>query len=509
MRKKELPIANSPLIAYLEEAYPLSIALTDASRWEWFYCNYIQLIYQNPDLFEDQPLKFYKLSMNTGFVWDADCPMLIYDRISRDMVSFFRMDIIDLICHAIDQEKYPLVYMDEYYLSYRGQFQKVHYIHESLFRGYDEEKEILKGLAYVTDNKGYSFKEFSVPFAEVREAYAAYEKSDETTNGEMRNRVAFLSHEKERIYGFNLQAVAIGLREYINAYPSEARFTELSARNLGGDYRYGMGIYEPFIEYVLRRKMTTSIIPFQLLFEHKSIMRARYEYMVENCYICSDKDVRDGLKELEQNAMLLKIAFIKYKMCKDERMLKKVIDKIQKLKECEQEVLPKFLKIVERGYVAGNVIYSRNGRWCDVQHALPTVESEDVRICYKLHVMSEKTIGYMVFSTNDKMREYCDVAKVVVEAPKRRFLFDGQNGEHAFLDIECTVGEYDVVVEIKNSEGVCCCEITSDKGQRGVLKHRIKQKSAHCFPINRVSMIHDFSYRYGVSDFRVSEIVHM
>ena len=499
-RKKDLPINESPLIAYMEEAYPLSVALTNPSRWDWLYSNYIQLIYQNPDLFEDQPLKFYKLSLNSGYVWDADCPVLIYDRISRDMISFFDKDIINLICFAIDNGKYPMLYLDEYYLSYRSQYQRVHYIHENLFWGYDEEKELLKGLSYVTDDKGYSFKKFNVSFSEVRKAY-----KNLNYDGELRDRVVLLSHEKERIYGFSKQAVIIGLREYINEYPSEERFPELSDNNLGGDFKYGIGIYEPFIEYIRRRKTTSNIIPFQLLVEHKSLMYSRYKYMVENRYISPKDEVENALKKLEYDALILKMIFLKYQVSGNEGMLEKVIDRVQSLKASEKEVLQKFLEIVEKEYEEEALVYSQNGRWNEVEHVLRTVDSENVRICFKLHIISEKTMGYMVFSTHEKIREYCDVAKVVIEVPNHRFMLDSYDGKIEVPDIECNVGEYSVIIEVNNSKGTYWCEIFSERGERGFLKCNIKQESVHSFPINRVAIIHDYSYRYGVSDFRVEE----
>ena len=507
MKKKELPIAKSPLIAYMEEAYPLSIALTDASSLEWLYCNYIQLIFQNPDLFEDQPLKFYKLSLNSGFVWDADCPMLVYDRIPRDLNSFFSKDIISLICFAIDHEKYPVIYLDEYYLTYRSQYHQFHYIHENLFWGYDEEKEILKGVAYVTDNTGYSFKSFSVSFAEVREAYQAYMNTNVSEIGEMRNKIIFLSHEKERIYGFNIQAVITGLREYINAWPSEMRFVELSARNLGEDFRYGMDIYEAFIEYIQERKIAASIIPFQLLAEHKSLMCSRYRYMVENHYIVSREEVETELMKLEQDAFVLKMIYLKYQMSRNERMIEKVVDGIRRLKASEQQVLPKFLEMVELGYKKESIVYSKNGRWNEVEHALQLVGSENVKICFKIHVISDKIMGYMVFSTHEKMKEYCDVAKLVIEVPNHRFMLDGREGQVVVPGIECNVGVYDVTIEIKNSEGIYWCEISSDKGEKGELKCNIKRRGENNILIDRVAIIHDYSYRYGVSDFCVEAII--
>lgn len=158
---------------------------------------YIQLVYQNPLKFENQPLKFYKLSLNTGFVWDADYPLLNYERIPHSVLSSFSIDIIDLMIHAINNNKYPMLYIDEFYLPYRAQYQETHLIHENLFYGYDEEKETMNVLAYVTENGRYSFRPFEVSFSFVREAYL---NSLLEYNGELKDSVILLSNKKEKIF---------------------------------------------------------------------------------------------------------------------------------------------------------------------------------------------------------------------------------------------------------------------------------------------------------------------
>lgn len=497
MAKKELQIIKPPLTAYMEEAYPLSIALGEPSRWEWLYSNYIQLMYQNPDIFMDQPLKFYKLSLNSGYVWDADCPVLVYDRLSRDMISFFGKDIISIVCFAINSGKYPVVYLDEYYLPYRGQYHKVHYIHESLFYGYDDEKKLLYGLAYVTKEDEYTFKEFDVSFSDVREAYNGLKYDDE-----MRNRVMFLSNEKERIYRFDIDAVTVCLEEYINEYPSEKRYAELSNTNIGRDYKYGGGVYEPFIEYIKRRRITSNVIPFQVLVEHKSLMHSRYRFMVENRYIKNEDAVEDGLKKLEKDAVILKMCFLKYRAGMNREMLKNIIDRLCNIKNEEKEVLKCFLTLTKNGYENGNLLYSQNAKWGEIERVLGTLSAKNIRVSFKLHIISEKTMGYIVFSSREKMKDYCDVAKLVIKAPNNRFMLDSEEGETEIPNIVCGIGEYDVLVDIDLTKGLYSCIIISERDERGYLKCMIKREHARLFPIDRVSFIHDHSYRYAVSELR-------
>lgn len=105
-KRKKLKKCVSPLTGYMEDAYPLTVAITKESSYEWIYSNYIQLIFQNPIRFDNQPIKFYKLSWTSGLVWDADCPLIKYDTVPKQIIDSIGIDIIEYICTAINQEYY-------------------------------------------------------------------------------------------------------------------------------------------------------------------------------------------------------------------------------------------------------------------------------------------------------------------------------------------------------------------------------------------------------------------
>lgn len=106
---KILDVYKTPLSGYLEDAYPLTVALSSESSYEWIYSNYIQLVFQEPRKYDNQPVKFFKLSCKSGYTWDSDCPLLCCDTISRDMMAEIGIDIIDYICKAIYNKHYVRV----------------------------------------------------------------------------------------------------------------------------------------------------------------------------------------------------------------------------------------------------------------------------------------------------------------------------------------------------------------------------------------------------------------
>ena len=81
----------------MEDAYPLTVAITKESSYEWIYSNYIQLIFQNPIRFDNQPIKFYKLSWTSGLVWDADCPLIKYDTVPKQIIDSIGIFVLQLI----------------------------------------------------------------------------------------------------------------------------------------------------------------------------------------------------------------------------------------------------------------------------------------------------------------------------------------------------------------------------------------------------------------------------
>lgn len=494
----ELPIGKTPLTGYMEEALPLSVALSSPRKLEWLYSNYIQLIYQNPVRHDNQPLKFYKLSTNTGYVWDAECPILNYDRIPRSFLEMYGADITDFICFAIKNDQYPVVYMDEYYLSYRKQYHKKHYIHESLFYGFDSERKMFKGLAYVTDSEGYKFKTFETNFDEVRDAYNNY-----FFKGELKDKITLLSIEKEKFYSFNLEAVEIGLREYIASYPSEKRYAEISTTNLSSEYKYGIGIYEPLIDYLKQEKMKKSIIPFQILVEHKSLMCERYYFMVANRYIKPDVEVEEGLLDIKKMAYTLKLKFIKYKISKKQKILDSVINYIGQIREKEIGIFSQLLKIVERGN-KNELIFSKDGLWFEINKSITRVDNVNNEIRIKLYLFEEKTMGYIVFSTYDMMVDYMNAVILVMEVPNKKFFIEGNDGKILISGLQCVPGEYEIIMSFDFKNGRVSCNVKSENGESGKAETEIKNN--HNFEyIDRVAIVHEYAYRYAIGEINIGK----
>lgn len=61
--KKGTKICIPPLTGYMEDAYNLAVAIAEESNYEWIYSNFIQLIYQNPKKYDDQPIKYLRFHL--------------------------------------------------------------------------------------------------------------------------------------------------------------------------------------------------------------------------------------------------------------------------------------------------------------------------------------------------------------------------------------------------------------------------------------------------------------
>ena len=333
--KKTLDAKEPLLNGYMEDAYALAVALSKDSSLEWVFSNYIQLVFQNPYLYDNQPLKFFKLSFKNGMVWDAECPLLNYDTITRKMLNEMDVDIIDYIRNSILHGLFVKVYLDEYYLPYRFSYKKKHYTHESLFYGFDDDKEELYGLAYVTDRNGYHFKRFIVEMKIIREAY--YSPIEE---GFLRERIVGITCNSERYYEFDKNVVKKSIYEYIHSIRSDVKYSEIN--NPDKSIVFGIKTYEHVRNYYQKMQdLKMSPIPLHIIFEHKKLMYERVKYMMKNRYIRYNRGLLDGFIEIINKAIKCKYMFLKCSSRNSEYAHKKLDDEIQEIRSLDELLMKK------------------------------------------------------------------------------------------------------------------------------------------------------------------------
>lgn len=497
MNRKKLLIKETPLNGYMEDAFALSVAISRECSYEWIYSNYIQLVFQDPAKYDNQPIKFYKVSFKNGDIWDADCPLLCCDTITREMIESIQMDIIDFICISIEHNNYVKIFLDEFYLPYRAQYRNEHYIHENFFYGFDSDKKELYGLAYVTDNTGYNFKEFSVCMDAVRQAYnAAFVESVQ------KGRIMLMSCNREKYYEFDVNTVKNSIYEYINSVQTDQRYAEIN--NPNENYIFGINIYTALIHYYKNNKIVKSVIPLHIIYEHKKIMFERIIFMIENGYIGFNQDIIDRYAKLIKKAYLCKMKYLKYCYSTIDYNLENLINCINEIRNEEESLMRRLYLLLDNKieYNHTGYIYSRWGLWKDVAYSFCKKLYNCFEISFYLHFINDKAQGYIRISNEECLSNYYAPFVLKFDVKKGYFMIADNFDENDVVlkNIRCISDNIYLIRFLINLDQRSYCVIISDKEDlvkyENIYSEEVSSKLQY---INYLAAIHINSYRFGIS----------
>lgn len=496
--KKKLVIKETPLNGYMEDAYSLTVALTKESSYEWIYSNYIQLVFQNPIIYDNQPIKFFKISFKNGHIWDAECPLLCCDSITREMIGAMNIDIVDFVCISISCNNYVKLYLDEYYLPYRFLYKKTHYIHESLFFGFDYDKNELYGLAYVSDEKGYHFKEFTVCMNDVRQAYNAL-----VDEGVQKERITLMSCNREKYFEFDKKAVRNSIYEYINSIQTDLRYAEIN--NPNKKYIFGLNIYDALINYYEKGAKSKSVIPLHIIYEHKKLMLDRIMYMIDNQYInYNQKIINDYLKIIKE-AYKCKLLFLKYSYSDTESAYKKLEKCINEIKILDKNLMESLYLLMDEKAECKQVgyQYSRWGLWRDVAFSLSNRVYNFFEISFKLHVINNKAKGYIRITNEECLNNYFAPFILRIDVSKAEFgIADSYDRNYVILkDIKCEPDNIYSISFIVDLDKKKYRVLISVQKQLIMYENEYAEEVAKKLQyINYIVAIHENSYRFAISE---------
>lgn len=495
--RKELAVNHSPLSGYLEEAYPLTIALSNECSYEWIYSNYIQLLFQNPDCFSNQPVKFFKLSFINGEIWNAECPLLCYDKINRNMLLNMNVDVIQFICEAINQNYYVKINLDEYYLPYRKVYHKTHFVHESLFYGFDDELKELYGLSYVTDEKGYHFKEFTVNMEDVRNAYQI-----ESVLGVQQEKIVMISCNRERFYEFDLDVVKKGIYEYINSVPTDIRYSEVN--NPAINVSFGLSIYEKLYEYLQQDRQKT-VIPLHIIHEHKQLMLDRIMYMIDNQYIDYNQELIEQYKVIIDKTYMCKMLFLKYIYTKSDSINKKLLDCLIEIRDMDEKLMNSLYDYIQTNSKnrKQECIYSRWGWWRDVAFPLKERFETVADISFKVNIINKKSKGYIRLTNSKCLGFYFAPFILRLDANKGEFgIADRNDANYVTLSgIDCEANQsYIVTFHVDLGKRQYSIRITNRDKMVTYENEYDNEVGEYLTHLDYFVAIHENSYRYSISD---------
>ena len=333
--RKELPLVDSPKTSHNLNGCLLAIILNNEDNWNWFYSEYIQLrayCLRNGDA----DLGLYKYGSRFDTIDEFDMPLYsekIYPfnlKNQEDIIKEFEM--------YIDNEFYPFVICDDYYISTMNI--ENHRAHDLLFYGYDNEEKIFLTFAF----NGSKMQKFHVSYEDVIKAVFA-----EETRHEKRTNAFFKLKNKK--YPLNLEKIKWHLLDYYECVDTLSRERPW----IKPQYKesWGLNVYEN-----LKRKFiwtfgvqkNVSYAQMYLLYEHKKDMVGRIKYLKQHSNLSYTDEILAGFEEVERESLILvnqtiKLNTMRFEAC--ERELDKALIRIDNIRSIEKNAIEKYLNYNE------------------------------------------------------------------------------------------------------------------------------------------------------------------
>lgn len=340
VHKVVLPLEEPFTKTYLYDAYASSILLAHGNKhMEWFLSNYIQLS-ANKDIFDD----------NNVFLEYDGLPSLYSPFIKKQQFfwsHFMNMgfNLHDFICKNLNQNNYFFCQADEYYIPDRLNYKKAHFIHDLLIYGYDENKKLYFTAGY---DSGFMYKRGQCTYKEFEEAFL--NNTWDKLEAPWTDKIRLYQYDDHAAYRFNLDLVKRSLEDYLSAeniFNKYSRFKERYTSKV-----FGVGIYKVILDHInivkynleSRDKRDDIYLDnrvFRLLLEHKSIMLLRMDYLN---HLFNMDDLIYRYKEVNELAEKAHVLAIKFKILQNVPTLKKIEDRIIKMREIEEPVLQELYK---------------------------------------------------------------------------------------------------------------------------------------------------------------------
>jgi hypothetical protein len=331
-----LPVSYPMITTYSQHAHLLSILTYYECAHPWIFSNYIQL-FINKDCRPNWGDFYFPASYDTR---PSDtCKWLISQKIHRNTVAGKWDSAVHFVIECINSNHYVHTMLNYFYIPVSDRYQKLHLHHDIFVYGYDINKEIL----YVADffrNGVYSFKE--IAFSDFELAFSTYNL---TANPDYLNEMVYLykfNGEYRYKYKFSFNAVMNSIKNYLSCKVHEY-WDIYNFEDDRQNIHFGMEIYSTLKNYmrnVSKGEDRFGVRPFYLLYDHKRIMTLRLEYLYKQGYI--EKFGHDNIvrfSKVENQAQNIINLVIKYDLTKKERLIDKVIKRLDDIEKEEFEIL--------------------------------------------------------------------------------------------------------------------------------------------------------------------------
>lgn len=331
----ELPVISPDITCFLHHAHYLTALKTHPSYYNWLYSNFIQLVLRIDCLEKQEPgnhlLNFLKIDYSYG-VHHA-CPFMKLQIINSELLMAINHDIISVLKNFILRDNYVNIYLDDFYIASKTQYQKRHFIHDHLIHGFNNNSF----MSYGYDSIG-----------NLTTTYIDYETIKHAMVNNENYPINLFSPNLNITTSIDLINIKELLNDYINAFDSTKRLHILTPPKK--NRIYGMGIYPyliKYLEYVNSNDEKIDLRIISVLIDHKSCMYKRICFLMKNNYIINDEGlIRTFLTIYEETKIVGNIA-IKYNLTLNNKFPAKIQEKLTFIASNEKIAIKNLINIIK------------------------------------------------------------------------------------------------------------------------------------------------------------------
>lgn len=292
--------------------------------YDWVFSNYITI---RADLEFGLPLE-YLSQPRKSFSYYTMNPLVSYQKRRFSFLTGIHKSLADYVKIMIDHDYYVELELDEYYVfeTYASK-RKMHYSHQNLIFGYDDEKKVFHCVSFVEGR--------------TVESVIAMDRLDGASQFE-RTTDYFYTLEcdfDEESIQFKMDYFLHVLKQYLFGIDDYTKYNGLAAtRNVDS----GVKIYDAILyDIKYKERFMHDVRISYLLYEHKKLMLERLSFIQARGFLNHEKmeSLIQDYKEVYRLAGLLKNKMIKNKLLGTDKFDSRLKQIITNMKETEENVL--------------------------------------------------------------------------------------------------------------------------------------------------------------------------
>lgn len=348
----------------LIDAYPhhaLAFGLIESNIYDlpYLWGRYIQLVLEK---------KYFRMDFSIALnvrEYIRSCPLLEKYILPREIILAKWSSCVEFIKESICEGYAVYCLMDTYYIkAYKDNYGICHSMHDILIHGFDEKQKVFYGSDNFFHGK---YKTCMVHYNEIKNAFYV-QRGEDWLEG------VFLVQKKNGLgmgLNYNIGHIKKEMENYIKSIPSEWINTYEWERRLQGEqYCYGISIYSELMEYLQSYKQEEYMLdirPFYVLKQHKQVLMELCKHLFKIGKLKNAGLHYKRMTFLNQQMEIICSCIVKYNITFHSLLIDRVIEKLQSIKEMEQEWLAEFQYSLQENSCFENYCKQNKLRFDDIR----------------------------------------------------------------------------------------------------------------------------------------------